>query len=202
MHGRRNRDPSRLDAIRAAWRSVVARGWLHHKETNMLKLAKSLVAVGVVVAALLLVPGESALARNRIDLLTAHLDGRQEISPTGVPGAGDPDGRGFAIVVGLKHAPTTLCYLLAVRDIAPAVAAHIHQAPAGTNGGIVVNLTPPTNGLSADCVTEGETLPSGAPAFPTAVTAQQILDNPAGFYVNVHNAEFPAGAIRGQLRGF
>lgn len=166
-----------------------------------MKLAKSLLAVTVVIGALLLGPGASADGGHRIDVLTAHLDGRQEISPTGAPGAGDPDGRGFALVVGFDHAPTTLCYVLTVRRIAPAVAAHIHMAPAGTNGGIVVNLTPPTNGLSADCVTEGEVLPSGVPVFAPGVTAQQILDNPAGFYTNVHNAEFPAGAIRGQLRG-
>ena len=29
--------------------------------------------------------------------------------------------------------------------------------------------------------------------------AQQILDNPGDFYVNVHTSDFPNGAIRGQL---
>ncbi len=27
----------------------------------------------------------------------------------------------------------------------------------------------------------------------------QIIANPAGYYVNVHTTEFPAGAVRGQL---
>ena len=166
----------------------------------MFKLGKSILVAAVLVVGLLAGPSASALGGHSLSVLTAHLDGRQEISPTGTPGAGDPDGRGFAIVAGSDRAPTTLCYVLAVRKIAPAAAAHIHMAPAGTNGGIVVHLTPPTNGFAADCVSEGDLLPNGTPVFPTGVTAQQILDNPAGFYVNVHNADFPAGAIRGQLR--
>jgi hypothetical protein len=167
----------------------------------MIRLARSLVAVVLLVAALAVGPADAAIAGHRLSLLTAHLDGRQEVTSTGVPGVGDPDGRGIALVVGSDRAPTTLCYVLAVRRIAPAAAAHIHMAPAGTNGPVVVNLTPPTDGFSIDCVSEGDLLPNGNPVF-AGVTAQQVLENPAGFYVNVHNAEFPAGAIRGQLRGF
>ena len=33
----------------------------------------------------------------------------------------------------------------------------------------------------------------------TAATAQSILDNPAGFYFNVHTAANPGGVMRGQL---
>ena len=29
--------------------------------------------------------------------------------------------------------------------------------------------------------------------------ADDIRENPKGFYVNVHNARFPAGAVRGQI---
>jgi hypothetical protein len=168
----------------------------------MLTLIKRLVLPAVIVAALVFGPAPSADAGHQLEVLSAHLNGRQEVSSTGAPGVGDPDGRGIGFVIGFDRAPTTLCYVLIVTKIAPATMAHIHMAPAGTNGGIVVHLTPPTDGLSADCVREGDLLPSGAPVFTGGATAQQILDNPAGFYLNVHNAEFPAGAIRGQLRGF
>jgi hypothetical protein len=51
----------------------------------------------------------------------------------------------------------------------------------------VVHLQPPTDGDSEGCQ-----------AIEPAL-ARSLLDNPADYYVNVHNPEFPAGAIRGQL---
>ena len=114
--------------------------------------------------------------------------------------AGDPNGRGEVYVFGIDGDPKTLCYVLTVDKIAPATAAHIHLAAAGSNGPVVVNLARPTDGNAADCLTEGEILASGAPAFPVeGVTVAQILANPAAYYVNVHNADYPGGAIRGQL---
>jgi hypothetical protein len=70
----------------------------------------------------------------------------------------------------------------------PATAAHIHQAPVGEAGPPVVPLTAPdANGLSSTCATVEATL------------MQDMLDNPESFYVNVHNADFPDGAARGQM---
>ena len=45
-----------------------------------------------------------------------------------------------------------------------------------------------------DGTSEGCT--SDVPAPPTL---QAVIDDPAGYYVNLHTADFPAGAIRGQL---
>ena len=73
-------------------------------------------------------------------------------------------------------------------------AAHIHEAPRGVNGPVVVPLAWPQGGAAADCISEGE---PGVSA--EAGIVQRILANPQDFYVNVHNAEFPAGALRGQL---
>jgi hypothetical protein len=74
--------------------------------------------------------------------------------------------------------------------------AHIHNAPAGSNGGIQVSV-----GLA-----------SGSWRSPTAAArlrrtasmcrqdrAAAILGNRAAFYFNVHTALNPDGAIRGQL---
>jgi hypothetical protein len=168
-------------------------------------VSSTAVRIGTAVAAVALVsvlavgPADAHGTHQKLTVLVAHLDGQQEISPTGMPGAGDPDGRGTAIVVGSDQAPTSLCYLIFVRDIGTPVMAHIHMAPAGSNGSIVVNFNPPTGGFTIGCISEGDLLPNGNPVF-NGVTVKQVLENPAGFYVNVHTTDFPAGAVRGQLR--
>jgi hypothetical protein len=50
----------------------------------------------------------------------------------------------------------------------------------------------------------GNPVPAGVDSVSGCVEtnndlAREIKRNPASFYVNLHNAEFPAGAIRGQL---
>jgi len=103
-----------------------------------------------------------------------------------VPGPGDPDGSGEAFIT-LNHGRGEVCFQLTVSDIAPAAAAHIHEGPAGVAGPVVVGLTPPTGGSSSGCVSADRDL------------IKDIIQNPVEYYVNVHNADFPAGAVRGQL---
>jgi hypothetical protein len=114
-------------------------------------------------------------------LLTTTLTGAAE-----VPGPGDPDGTGFAAVT-VNPGQGLVCYELSVSGIAPATGAHIHEAPFGEAGDVVVGLKPPTDGSSSGCVDVGRTL------------AKEILQDPADYYVNVHNKEYEAGALRGQL---
>ncbi len=66
-------------------------------------------------------------------------------------------------------------------------AAHIHRGAAGTNGPIVVPFEADPKSVKSDCVTEDKNL------------IREIVDNPGGFYVNVHTRRFPDGATRGQL---
>lgn len=109
------------------------------------------------------------------------LSGAEEVPPA------DPDGTGFATIT-LNVGRRRVCWELSVADIAPATAAHIHAAPAGVNGGVVVPLSPPTTGASSGCRENVD------PAL-----IQAIIDLPENYYVNVHNAVFPGGAVRGQL---
>lgn len=103
-----------------------------------------------------------------------------------VPGPGDPDGTGTA-VLRLNAGQEQICYTLEVSRIAPATAAHIHVAPVGVAGPVVVPLVAPTSGTSSACASVGREL------------IVSIIQNPEIYYVNVHTSEYPAGALRGQL---
>ncbi|MBA3678271.1 MAG: CHRD domain-containing protein [Sphingosinicella sp.] len=113
--------------------------------------------------------------------VTASLTGSQE-----VPGPGDPDGSGSAEITSLDSTDQ-ICYDIKVRNIDMATAAHIHRGGPGVAGPPVVTLEAPTDGDSKGCV-----------SVPGAI-ADEIEGNPAAFYVNVHNAAYPNGAVRGQL---
>ena len=113
--------------------------------------------------------------------LTTTLTGAQE-----VPVKGDPDGIGSATVT-VNPGQGVLCYELSVSGIDPATAAHIHEAPFGKAGDVVVTLEAPSDGTSSGCKDVGREL------------AKEILKNPADYYINVHNAPYPGGALRGQL---
>ena len=143
-------------------------------------------------------------------VLEAQLNGREQVPPVGtMMMVGDPDGRATAYVFGIDGDPTTLCYVLVdvkrIGELALAPgggrAAHIHEGASGTNGPVVANMAWPQGGQAGDCLTEGEGAGTAGAKFPTAEVGlvQRILKNPASFYVNIHNAEYPSGAIRGQL---
>ena len=119
--------------------------------------------------------------------LTATLTGAAEVNAEGVPNQGDPDGSGTANV-RVNPGQGCISYDLAVEDIKPATAAHIHEAPAGTAGPVVEHLAAPTDGTSSGTVTEVD-----------RDEAKDILKTPENYYVNVHNEPYPGGAIRGQL---
>lgn len=148
---------------------------------------RNLTVAALVAALAVAMVGGPALAKTVVAgveggrLLTAELLGANE-----VPGPGDPDGSGTA-VVSVKPSAERLCYELTAEDIAPATAAHVHEAPADEAGPVVVGLAPPTDGSSSGCVTADKAL------------LKDIKKNPDEYYVNVHNDEFLAGAIRGQL---
>jgi len=104
-----------------------------------------------------------------------------------VPNLGDPDGAGFAIIRA-KPGKQMVCYEIFVSGIAPATLAHIHLGAAGVAGPVVVNFSAPTSGYSKGCVDGLD-----------KELVKNIKNNPGQYYVNVHNADYPGGAVRGQL---
>jgi hypothetical protein len=100
------------------------------------------------------------------------------------PDPADADGTGTASI-RLRLGQARVCFVTTVQDITPPVAgAHIHRGAVDQSGPIVVQLRAPGSG----CTTASRTL------------VKSILADPTGYYVNVHTTDFPAGAIRGQLR--
>ena len=116
-----------------------------------------------------------------------QLTGEAEVTAAGVPNQGDLEGTGTAQVT-VNVGQSRVCYELEVDEIAAATAAHIHVGASTTTGAIVVPLDAPSDGDSSGCATVTKEL------------AKQIISKPDNYYVNVHNAEFPGGALRGQLR--
>ena len=103
------------------------------------------------------------------------------------PEPGDADGSGTA-TVRMRRGQGQICFRLVVRDIGAAVAAHIHAGDAKVAGPVLVTLRPPNpGGVSSGCVTVART------------RVAQMLATRGRYYVNVHTADFPGGAIRGQL---
>jgi hypothetical protein len=141
----------------------------------------SILAAGAVLLAL---GGCAGGPQNQRASLMVTLTGIQE-----VPGPGDPDGNG-TVEVRVAPAEAQVCWDLYARSIDPATAAHIHRGAAGTAGPPVLTLTTPdAAGRSQGCATVDQHL------------ARELAMRGYEFYVNVHTAAHPQGAIRGQLRG-
>lgn len=121
-------------------------------------------------------------ARNRY---VAHLGGEEEVPPVTT----DARGEGYFYLtpsLGILH------YTIAVTDIVSATASHIHLAPIGTSGGVIFPLFNASSGATLD-----DEHPLGG---ALQLNAQNLVDLLTGYYyVNVHTADVPSGAIRGQI---
>lgn len=134
------------------------------------------VVVGAAIALVSVASASGALLKGG-NSLHATLSGKVEVPK------GDPDGAGTAEV---KITGTTVCWEIKASKVARLVAAHIHKGRAGVAGPVVVPF--------------GRTYKSKGCVKAPAAVAAAIKRNPSAYYVNVHNAKYPAGALRGQLR--
>ena len=133
-------------------------------------------AVVALVAPALALAGGQAMS----PVVSAKLKGANE-----VPAKGDPDGTGF-VVVEFKAAKGQACWKFkGVKGIATPVAAHIHKGGKGQAGPVAIAF-----GAAYKA--------TGCVKAPKA-TIEAVETNPNRFYVNIHNARYPGGALRGQL---
>lgn len=108
--------------------------------------------------------------------LIATLSGANET------GGGDPDGTG-SFMVEIEADSGDFCYTLKSSRVAAPTAVHVHSGAAGTDGPPVVTFT-----MGEDMCIAAE---------PDVL--RPIVADPANFYVNIHTADYPKGAVRGQL---
>jgi hypothetical protein len=139
---------------------------------------RRLTLLAALVLAAVLIAAVPVWAAPRVTL-GASLTGEKE-----VPGPGDPNGRGEAVVKVYK---AKVCYKLEVKRIKPATFAHIHRGGPSVAGPIVVSLKAPKDGSSKGCKAISKQL------------SKKLREHPGRYYVNVHNNPYPDGAIRGQL---
>ena len=133
--------------------------------------------VGLTFLAALVVAAGATAATEKSTSLHATLLGKAETPK------GDPDGRGTAEV---KITGRKVCWEIKTSRVQTIVAAHIHKGGPGVTGPVVVPF--------------GKVFKAKGCTTTTAAIAAAIERRPAAYYVNVHNAKYPGGALRGQLR--
>jgi len=158
---------------------------------RVLFASAAVVAVGIGV-------GGIATAGGHNDKLHAQMRSTFE-----VPAINDTDGRGTARVT-LDADAGEVCYDLDFSRIGTPDKAHIHTGAEGVPGPVFILLfdVNPVSGTPNDEISND--LERGhikrCNVGVDAAKIMQVMADPAGFYVNLHNARYPAGALRGQLR--
>jgi hypothetical protein len=123
---------------------------------------------------------------------TATLSGQNEVPPTQSIATGN---------AVFTQAGQNMTFFLNATDLQNYTAAHIHLAPQGQNGPIVVtlvNFTAPVDQYSLD----GNSI--AAQNLEGPLKGKQISDlvnemNNGNTYVNIHTTQNPNGEIRGQI---
>jgi hypothetical protein len=160
-------------------------------EVDRMRRRASVVAVVVLVVALALA-AFIGTASGGGRPLSATMSGSQENPPNSSPATG-------TTALRLNHGQGSVCYDMTVSNLTgPPSMAHIHKAPAGTNGGIVIHLF--GSGGAPAPTTPSFTITNFCQTGIDQALIKDIIQNPDQYYSNVHTQAFPGGEIRGQLR--
>ena len=134
-------------------------------------------------AAFLAVLAAAPVAAQNYAILSTNLFGEN------VPGGG-ADSDAIADFDGeIDLTQDRLCYYLEMEGLNGADAAHVHRAKSGESGPVVVTLPLPGTPGDEVCVNIEKSL------------LRSMADQPSDYYVDVHSADKPDGALRGQFGG-
>jgi hypothetical protein len=132
----------------------------------------------VLVVAAVIAPAALALPRAMHPELGAKLLGRNEVPK------GSPTAHGI-VNLTLTAASGKVCWTFELAGVANPAQAHIHKGRSGTSGPVFIAL--------------GKTYKAKGCATAPKKSIEAVESNPNAYYVNVHNAKYPNGVVRGQL---
>lgn len=118
---------------------------------------------------------------------TAELSGAKEVCEGDTCGG---DGTGTA-QVEINSDRNEVCYDMSLSGVESVTAAHIHRGAEGEAGPVVINLEYDGGDTGGEACVDGI----------DESDLEQVSENPADHYVNVHSERYPDGAVRGQLDG-
>lgn len=152
-------------------------------------MRKALAAATAAAMFIAVVVGFSPAAHAEEHLLATDLDGAHVVPPSGATYEG-----GIALI-NFSDLAVSLCVdaEMATRDFTdadPVVGVHVHRGAEGVNGPVVVDFGPNELALMG-CVTDERAI--------LGPIVAGLLADPGGYYLDVHTADHPDGAIRGQL---
>ncbi|MCD7444381.1 CHRD domain-containing protein [Streptomyces lincolnensis] len=159
------------------------------RRQSLLVTAVAVAAVGGVATATVPAAATDTPGGKEATVLAASLRGANEVPVAGGPAVGDRDGAALQFVkVGGDKVSVAVKWAGTGRP----TALHIHEGVRGANGGIKVDFTDLLGKSKRKSVT-------GTVKVADAALLDRLKANPTSFYANLHTAEFPGGAVRGQL---
>ncbi len=152
--------------------------------------------LAALVAAVSLVGGGPAGADNRGRPFRLGMSGAEEFNRQGVASNPHGDADHGTVVLTLNQGQEEICWQFGELTLTAGeglpFAAHIHEAPRGRAGDIVVDLFGPSAAPTA--------YPTGTTCVPAeADVIKEIRQNPEDYYINLHSAQHPGGMMRAQL---
>jgi hypothetical protein len=122
-------------------------------------------------------------------ILATSLRGANEVPVQGGPAVGDKDGAALEFI---KVKGDKVSIAVTWRGTGRPTMLHIHQGAKGTNGGVKVDFSKLLDKIKGHSVV-------GTVKVEDAALLAALKSDPGAFYANLHTAEFPGGAVRGQL---
>ena len=131
-------------------------------------------------------------------LFNVSLNGQNEI--IGGATVGDLDGFAIGTITldagsGGNTATASWNFTLGNLATPPVTDFHIHTGTATQQGGVFIGFG--VNVAGGDILTQTQF--TGSRTGLSSANMATVLANPAGFYLNLHNNQFPGGAVRDQV---